>query len=80
MINNTIPECTEKTIWELMTEIERLKQENMELKIDNELLHNIIESQNDKKEFLTVVDGNEDLSYVDAYAQGFAEAESDYKF
>jgi hypothetical protein len=79
MINNTL-ECTEKTMWKLMSEIERLKQENMELKIDNALLHNMIESQNDKKEFLTVVDGDEDLSYVDAYAQGFAEAENDYKF
>jgi transposase-like protein len=41
------------TILEMKAEIDRLKQENQELRERNDLLvHNIIDNQNDKKEFL----------------------------
>lgn len=80
-MNSSITDCKETKIWELMAEIDRLKQENIELKIDNNLLHNMIENQNNNKEFLTVVDGADvDMSYVDDYAQALAEAQKDYKF
>ena len=82
MINNDVKtECTEKTIWKLMAEIERLNKENENLRIENvqikadrdewkdgfKLLHNMMENQ---KENATVVDGGNDLSYIDEYAKG----------
>jgi hypothetical protein len=39
-------ECN-MTMLEMMAEIERLRKENQKLEYDNDLLHNIIENQNE---------------------------------
>ena len=60
------------TLMDLYKEMNRLKLENECLKADNIELHNIINGNN---KYDTVVDGNEDLSYIDEYAKGYSEEE-----
>ena len=78
------------TLMDLYTEMNRLKLENEILKANNyelemvneqlrndvELLHNRLNGNN---QYDTVVDGNEDLSYVDEYAKGFEMIKDNYK-
>lgn len=85
MINNdSKTECTEKVVSDLMMEITRLRNENERLKIENiqikaekdewkdgfKLLHNMMENQEHNA---TIVDGGNDLSYIEEYAKGNSE-------
>lgn len=83
-MNSQQLECTEKVVSDLMMEIARLRNERDEwksncsyliesvekLQADNELLHNMIENQ---EKTATIVDGGNDLSYIDEYAKGNSE-------
>lgn len=62
----------QSTIMEILAEMNRLRLENEQLRNDNNELHNRLNINN---QYDTVVDGNEDLSYVDEYAKGFEMAE-----
>jgi hypothetical protein len=55
-----------------------LQKENIQLRNDNQVLHNIL---NENREYTTLVDSNEedddDLSYMDEYAKGNKELEEE---
>lgn len=51
-----------------------LKKENLQLRSDNQVLHNKL---NENSKYATMVDGNDDLSYMDEYAQGNEELEEE---
>jgi len=68
-----------------------LQKENNQLRNDNQELHNRINENIEENEYTTMVDGNDDLSYMDEYAKGNEELEielakryevagDDYKF
>jgi len=62
------------TIMDLIAEIDRLTQELTDAKVENYMLRNDNEAlHNRDNKYDTVVDGNEDLSYVDEYAKGYDE-------
>jgi hypothetical protein len=53
-----------------------LQKDNGQLRSDNQELHNRLNKNN---EYSTVVDGNDDLSYIDEYAKGLDLFKDDYK-
>lgn len=52
-----------------------LKKQNLQLRNDNILLHNRLLDEN--SQYTTLVDGNDDLSYMDEYAKGNEELEEE---
>lgn len=55
------------TILEMMYEMDKLREENEQLLIENKRLHNVIEDKYEESS------KEEDLSYIDEYAKGNAE-------
>lgn len=80
--------CENPTLLQILEELNRLQLENDVLKADKkELLKEIQQFKNDKmvlhnkpsenSKYTTVVDGNDDLSYIDEYAKGNKELEEE---
>jgi hypothetical protein len=82
--------CENPTLIQILEELNRLKLENELLKADKkEMLREIQQLKNDKmvlhnkfdenNQYTTVVDGNDDLSYIDEYAKGLDLFKDNYK-
>lgn len=86
--NKTCGEGQQPTFKDILAELNRLKLENEFLKADKlELQKEIIQLRSDKNElhnksnenieYTTMVDGNDDLRYMDEYAKGNKELEEE---
>lgn len=59
----------------LKADVYELKKQNLQLRNDNQVLHNRL---NENSQYTTLVDGNDDdLSYMDEYAKGNEELEKE---
>ena len=58
----------------LKADKEELQKENIQLKNDVQILHNKL---NENSQYTTLVDSNDDLSYMDEYAKGNKELEEE---
>ena len=77
-MNNT--ECQQSTIMELMIEIDRLRQENVELRNDNQVLHNKLLIGNYDKTLFEKDSSEVDNDYSEEVLESaYWEADKNYK-
>lgn len=73
--------CEESTIWKLMNEITKLKQENEQLKVDNKLLNNKLLHNGNELNYNTNNNVTTDSSMLNEYEDKYlAGCENDEDF